>query len=119
MKAVDKAAIFTIRERASLVQPLASAEIAAKKMLTIPAATSPVPTAFYDTVSAAAKYLMENSPGRHRRVILVLSDGDDNFSNQIKNLSVAEARAANENNETTAAAARVGLQGQHRRAVLD
>jgi Ca-activated chloride channel family protein len=119
MKPVDKAAIFTITDTPTLIQPLTSAEGAAAKVLKIPAATSPVPTAFYDTVSAAAKYLMENSPGRHRRVILVLSDGDDNYSNQIKNLSVAEARAANENNQPTAAAARVGLQGQHRRAVLD
>jgi Ca-activated chloride channel homolog len=119
MKPVDKAAVFTITDTATLIQPLASAEVAAAKVLTIPAATSPVPTAFYDTVSAAARYLMENSPGRHRRVILVLSDGDDNYSNQIRNLSVAEVKAANENNQTTAASARVGLQGQHRRAVLD
>jgi len=119
MKPADKAAIFTITDTPTLIQPLTSADSAAAKVLKIPAATSPVPTAFYDTVSAAARYLMENSPGRHRRVILVLSDGDDNYSNQIKNLSVAEARAANENNQTTAAAARVGLQGQHRRAVLD
>ena len=37
-----------------------SAEIAAAKLLTIPAATTPVPTAFYDTVIAAAKYLRTN-----------------------------------------------------------
>src|SRR5260370_9641143 len=104
MKAVDKAAIFTIRERASLVQPLASAEIAAKKMLTIPAATSPVPTAFYDTVSAAAKYLNENSPGRHRRVIVVLSDGDVNFSEKIQDLTLAVVRASQCGNQHPAAA---------------
>src|SRR6266403_3251836 len=118
MKPVDKAAIFTIKDRATLVQPLASAEIAAAKMLTIPAATAPVPTAFYDTVSAAAKYLNENSPGRHRRVIIVLSDGDDNFSERIKDLSVAEARA-NLNGEVTAAGTRAALQDKHRRAVQE
>jgi Ca-activated chloride channel family protein len=118
MKPVDKAAIFTITDRATLVQPLASTGIAAAKMLTIPAATAPVPTAFYDTVSAAAKYLNENSPGRHRRVIVVLSDGDDNFSEQIKDLTVAEVRASQSGNQTPAAA-RVGLQARHRRAVLD
>ena len=118
MKPVDKAAIFTITDRAALVQPLASAQIAAAKMLTIPAANAPVPTAFYDTVSAAAKYLNENSPGRHRRVIVVLSDGDDNFSEQIKDLTIAEVRASQSGNQTPAAA-RVGLQARHHRAVLD
>jgi len=118
MKPVDKAAIFTITDRAILVQPLASTEVAAAKMLTIPAATSPVPTAFYDTVSAAAKYLNENSPGRHRRVIIVLSDGDDNFSERIKDLTLAEVRASQSGSQTPSAA-RVGLQARHRQAVLD
>ncbi len=118
MKPVDKAAIFTITDRPILVQPLASTEVAAAKMLTIPAATSPVPTAFYDTVSAAAKYLNENSPGRHRRVIIVLSDGDDNFSERIKDLTLAEVRASQSGSQTPSAA-RVGLQARHRQAVLD
>lgn len=93
MKPSDRAAIFTITDKATMVQPLASAETSAAKMLTIPAATSPVPTAFYDTVSAAAKYLMNSAPSNFRRVIVVLSDGDDNFSEQIRDLSVAEAKA--------------------------
>src|SRR5258705_11780776 len=118
MKPVDKAAIFTITDRATLAQPLASAEIAAAKMLTIPAATAPVPTAFYDTVSAAAKYLNENSPGRHRRVIVVLSDGDDNFSERIRDLSIAEARA-NLKGDMTPASSLVALQGKHRVAVQE
>jgi Ca-activated chloride channel family protein len=118
MKSVDKAAIFTITAKPILIQPLASAETAAAKMLTIPAATTSVPTAFYDTVSAAAKYLTDNSPGRHRRVIVVLSDGDDNFSESIKDLSVAEARA-NLNGEVTVAGTRAALQDKHRRAVQE
>jgi Ca-activated chloride channel homolog len=116
MKPVDKAAIFTITGQATLVEPLASAETAAAKMLTIPAATSSVPTAFYDTVAAAAKYLMENSPGRHRRVIVVISDGDDNFSTSIRDLSVVEARA-NMNGQITPASALVALQEKHRHAI--
>jgi Ca-activated chloride channel family protein len=118
MKPVDKAAIFTITAKPILIQPLASAGTAAAKMLTIPAATTSVPTAFYDTVSAAAKYLTDNSPGRHRRVIVVLSDGDDNFSESIKDLSVAEARA-NLNGEVTVAGTRAALQDKHRRAVQE
>src|SRR5205085_5299267 len=51
------------------------------------------PTAFYDTIIRAAKYLADNSPSSHRRVILVISDGEDNFSDQIRESSVAEAEA--------------------------
>jgi VWFA-related protein len=93
MKPADQAAIFTITDKATMIQPLSSAEKSAAKMLTIPAATSPVPTAFYDTVIAAARYLMDSAPSSYRRVIVVLSDGDDNFSEQIRDMAVAEANA--------------------------
>lgn len=116
MKPADKAAIFTITDKATMVQPLASAETSAAKMLTIPAATSPVPTAFYDTVNAAAKYLMNSAPSNYRRVIVVLSDGDDNFSEQIRELSVAEARAVQDGKQPFAGT-RAGLQLKHQQAV--
>jgi Ca-activated chloride channel family protein len=93
MKPNDKAALLTITDKPTVIQPLAAAEASAAKLLTIPAATKSVPTAFYDTVIAAAKYLTDNAPSNYRRVIVVLSDGDDNFSEQIRDLSVAEARA--------------------------
>jgi Ca-activated chloride channel family protein len=116
MKPADKAAIFTITDKATMIQPLASADTSSSKMLSIPAATSPVPTAFYDTVNAAAKYLTDNAPSNFRRVIVVLSDGDDNFSEAIRELSIAEARAA-QNGQATFAGTRAGLQERHRRAV--
>src|ERR1700752_2465383 len=52
MKPSDKAAIFTITGKPTMVQSLASAETSAAKMASIPAATTSVPTAFYDTVNA-------------------------------------------------------------------
>jgi Ca-activated chloride channel homolog len=118
LKPIDRAAIFTIGEEPGLVQPLAPAATAAAKLLTIPAATAPVPTAFYDTVSAAARYLIDNSAERHRRVIVVISDGDDNFSHMVRDMTIAEARAS-ETGETTPAAARVNLQARHREAVIE
>jgi Ca-activated chloride channel family protein len=118
MKPADKAAIFTITEEPTMIQPLASAETSAARMLTIPAATKPVPTAFYDAVAAAAKYLADSAPSNFRRVIVVLSDGDDNFSNLIRELSIAEARAV-QNNQTTPAGTRAGLQQRHQRAITE
>lgn len=116
MKPVDKAAVFGISDQPMLLQGLSSSQEAATKILSIPPANSPVPTAFYDTVIAAAKYLNENSPSRHRRVIIVLSDGDDNFSERIRDLSIAEARA-NLRGQTTAAGSLASLQAKHRLAV--
>ena len=94
MKPLDRAAIFTITDKPSVIQPLSTAEASAAKMLSIPGATKSVPTAFYDTVIAAAKYLTDNAPSNYRRVIVVLSDGDDNFSEQIRDLALADYKAS-------------------------
>jgi len=117
LKPSDRAAVFTIADEPKMVSPLVSADIAATRLVTIPAASAPVPTAFYDTVAAAAKYLTTNSADRHRRVILVISDGDDNFSSMVKE-TVAEARASMRG-ELTPAAARISLDARRQRAVLD
>jgi Ca-activated chloride channel family protein len=116
MKPSDRAAIFTITGQPNLVQPLDSAEKSSAKMLGIPPAASSVPTAFYDTVEAAAKYLTEKAPSNYRRVIVVLSDGDDNFSTLTRGQSMADY------NDTTAGkqaalGTRTGLQQAHQRAV--
>lgn len=118
MKPADKAAIFTITGKPEVVQPLSSADASAAKMLSIPPAVSSVPTAFYDTVAAAAKYLTDNAPSNYRRVIVVLSDGDDNFSEQIRDLSSADANSRLSGQET-AAGVRAGLQRAHQRAVTN
>jgi Ca-activated chloride channel family protein len=87
-------------------------------VLSIPAATTPVPTAFYDTVMAAAKYLTKESADRHRRVILVISDGDDNFSSVVKDLTVAEYRA-NQKGDGTSQSAHKNLLARRQSAVLE
>jgi Ca-activated chloride channel homolog len=117
MKPADRAAIFTIATGPQMVQPLATAEVAAAKVVTIPPATSAVATAFYDTVSAAAAYL-ETAPSQYRRVIVVITDGDDNNSRRIVAVSQSEAKAS-QNDQLNASAARVGLQARHRLAVAD
>lgn len=90
LKPSDRAAVFTIAEKPKLEQALASASVATAKVASIPAATAPTGTAFYDTVSTAAKYLLDNAPGAHRRVILVVSDAEDNFSDRIRDSTLAE-----------------------------
>jgi len=118
MKPIDRAAVFTIAAEPRLVQPLASAEVAAAKLRTIPAATSPVPTAFYDTVNAAAIYLAQKSAEGHRRVIVVISDGDDNFSSLVKEMTSAEARAS-ARGEVTSLAAKSSLDARRQQAVRE
>jgi len=118
LKPMDRAAIFTIAEEPRLLQPLTSGEAAASTLMTIPTPPSNVPTAFYDAVNLAAQYLVKNSAERHRRVIVVISDGDDNFSNTVRDLSVAEARAGI-NGETTPASQRISLQNRHQQAVQE
>jgi Ca-activated chloride channel family protein len=118
LKPVDRAAVFTISNEPKLFSTLATADVAGGKILSIPAATTAVPTAFYDTVVAAAKYLTTNSADRHRRVVLVISDGDDNFSSMVKDLTVAEYRA-NQRGEQTPAVAYQNLLERRRRAVVE
>ena len=116
MKPADKAAIFTISGAPAVVQPLSSAEASATKIMAIPPAVANVPTAFYDSVITAAKYLTDKAPSNYRRVIVVLSDGDDNFSEQIREMSVAEARAVL-GGQQAAPGTRAALQQRHQLAV--
>jgi Ca-activated chloride channel homolog len=121
LKPIDRAAVFTIAGEPTLVQPLASAEVAAAKIISVPAASKSVPTAFYDSVTAAAKYLVQNSPSRNRRVIVVISDGDDNFSERVRDMSLAQY-----NSQRAAAAAQpadakpiVQTQNSSRKTLVD
>lgn len=93
LKPIDRAAIFSISDAPQMTQPLTGAGSATATLLTISAATKPTGTAFYDTVRAAAKYLERNAPGRHRRVILVISDGEDISSEDVRYAMLAEGKA--------------------------
>lgn len=84
MRPEDRATVFTIGERANLIQPRDVAEKAAAAISTIQPTKQF--TAFYDTVGIAADYLRKNSPEGRRKVIVVISDGEDTNS-----LRIAEA----------------------------
>jgi Ca-activated chloride channel homolog len=112
LKPIDHAAVFGLAERPNLIQPLASAGTATSRLLQIAAADKPTGTAFYDTVTAAARYLAGNAPERDRRVILVVSDGEDNFSDDVRDAMMTEGRAG-----ATQAEAMESQRALHARAV--
>ena len=88
LKPGDRATVFAIDETPRMIQPFASAEIAARQLMTVTATKGF--TAFFDSVLAAEKYLDQNSSQGRRRVIVVLSDGDDTA--RILNISAAQSR---------------------------
>ncbi len=83
LKKDDRASLFIIDRVPVLKQVSTTADAAARALLTFAPAADKGPTAFYDTVVEAAQYL-EKTPSRHRRVVVVISDGADNFSEVIK-----------------------------------
>jgi Ca-activated chloride channel family protein len=75
LKSGDRATVFAIDETSRMIQPLGTAEVAAKKLLTVTPAKGY--TAFFDTILAAEKYLDQSSTSGRRRLVVVISDGDD------------------------------------------
>lgn len=88
MKTGDRATIFAIDEKPKFVQALAGVDVASRQLMALNAAKGF--TAFFDSVLAAEKYLDENSSQGRRRVIVVLSDGDDTA--RILSVSAAQSR---------------------------
>lgn len=82
MRPEDRATIFTIGERPIIVQARDSADKSAIAIKTIQPTKSF--TAFFDTVSIASDYLQKSSPPGRRKVIVVISDGEDTNSNYIR-----------------------------------
>jgi Ca-activated chloride channel family protein len=123
MRQGDHATLFAIDKTPRLEQTPASAAVATTKLLSFRAATGPSPTAFYDTVTSAARYLAENTPERSRRVMVVISDGEDNFSNSVRDSAIAAYNATKDEDGTSAqsrarirAANEVALQTAHSKA---
>jgi Ca-activated chloride channel family protein len=82
LKPIDRATVFAIDAQPILEQPRATVDAATAKLMSI----QPVKgsTAFYDTVVDAARYLAKAAPPEARRVIVVISDGEDTNSEKIK-----------------------------------
>ena len=78
MRPIDRATVFAIGSKVELLKARDTAENAAAAVRAIvPTKDS---TAFFDTVSSAAEYLRKNAPEGSRRVIVVVSDGEDTNS---------------------------------------
>jgi len=82
MRSGDRATIFTVGQKPILVQPRDTAERSVQSVMALSATKGA--TAFFDTVRTAATYLRTNAPPGTRRVIVVISDGEDNFSEGIQ-----------------------------------
>lgn len=81
MKPSDRATIFTVGATPVLVSAREESDKAAVSVQSI----TPTKqfTAFYDSVAAAADHLAKNAPSGTRRVIVVISDGEDTNSTRI------------------------------------
>jgi Ca-activated chloride channel family protein len=84
LKPADRASLFIIDRTPVLGFTESRADVAANGLLALQPATDKGPTAFFDTAVEAAQYLIDKTPSRFRRVILVISDGVDNYSERIK-----------------------------------
>lgn len=81
MRPGDHATIFTIGERPIMIQARNSSHNAALAIKNI--RPTKQFTAFYDSVSYAAEYLLKNAPAGSRKVIVTISDGEDTNSTRI------------------------------------
>ena len=81
MRPNDRAAVFAIGSKAQMIASRDTAERAAAAVRAIiPTKDS---TAFFDTVSDASDYLRKHAPEGTRRVVVVISDGEDTNSSRI------------------------------------
>jgi VWFA-related protein len=90
MRPEDHATIFTIGAGPILVQ---ARDNSAKSAISIKSIQpTKEQTAFYDSVTTAANYLEKNAPQGTRKVVVVISDGDDTNSSGIVNAIIDAER---------------------------
>lgn len=82
LRSEDRATIFTVGQKPVLVQSRDTAENSIASMMAITPQKGA--TAFFDSIRTAADFLRINSPEGRRRVIVVISDGEDNFSEGVQ-----------------------------------
>jgi VWFA-related protein len=87
LKPDDRATIFLIGDKPVSNMVRENAAQAADRVRTVN--LSGKFTAFYDTVMLAAQYLHKNAPERSRRVIVALTDGEDNWSDMTRQSELA------------------------------
>jgi Ca-activated chloride channel family protein len=84
LKPADAVSVFSIASKPKLVKPrAASSEEAITGIMTL-APVKGEPTAFFDTVVEAALYLGKSADPGSRRVLIVVSDGEENYSAHYK-----------------------------------
>lgn len=98
MKPEDRATIFLIGDKPSAVLQSENAKVAGERLAAI--TTSGKFTAFYDTTAAAARYLRQNAPTKSLRVIVALTDGEDNWSDLVREAEKSTYRDVDVNNLT-------------------
>lgn len=81
MRAEDRATIITVGNDANFIQSRETASRSAVSIRSIRAGKEQ--TAFYDSVSSAADFLQKNTPAGRRKVIVIISDGEDTNSEGI------------------------------------
>lgn len=98
MKPEDRATIFLIGDKPTTVLERENSTQAAQRLQAVTAAGKF--TAFYDTVAAAARYLRQNAPVKSLRVIVALTDGEDNWSDMVRDAEKATYRDVDVNRLT-------------------
>jgi Ca-activated chloride channel homolog len=81
MRPDDRATVITVGESPVIIEARGDAEKAAVAIKSIQPTKQF--TAFYDSVAAAADYLQKNTPAGRRKVVVVISDGEDTNSVRI------------------------------------
>ena len=89
LKPEDRATVFAIDESPRMIQKLATVQVATQSLMTLKPSSGY--TAFFDSVLAASTYLDQSSSTGRRRIVVVISDGDDTA--RILNVSSAQTRS--------------------------